>query len=813
MKKFSKYIFALAALALASTACVKEAEYEKGPQDVEGCYGVYFPTQEVLGSNTIAPTDPTSLTLVVARQVSDNAITVPISVKGDTDVINIEEAVFEDGQSETEVTIDFSTAEVGTTYKVELSIEGDEFASKYSDKATHSWFSVLIDTFECIGTGLLRDDLITALYNAPNAEYEVEIYEYGSTPGKYYLKNAYTSKYPYNAEGEYVTEDKYFVVDASNPNKVSVPYQKLGMDWGYGEFYVTSFTDEVFNIDPSQALYGKLVDKIITFPAKSIMVSMEQKLPSFYYGNSNELFRICLPGAVLTDYTLSLKAGQSTEGKLPVMFTAGADVAKVKYAVFEGELYAAQVTTNAAAIADGSAESVEVTAEQLAANNILAITLEETGVYTLVAVTYDAEGNAQKSASVSFGYVAAEDEVPVVVTAGLGSAEKYVPAGVNTDNALEYWIYGKDLKSVQMGVFSAQDLAKGTQACLAQVLASEPLSAETLEKINGEGYVSVVNKLNPGTEYYLLVVASNGFETKPVLSEGVYTTGDPHPVYMSFALDNLSDELTPESSAGYFGTYNYYARTFNEEGDAILSTRSYLGQVTISDSETPDSEPDEEGIVTEYMNMSGIVPYAALLGLDDTIEVEYYGGLVYAGSTKLPGQIQGYYTALYPANESGNLYNAYLLGGFVEEGYLAFVNMYASQGVNIDGYYLAAFEDEAYSTYAGPFDAFFDILLVDPAKDDSGLAPAPEAPTASQLKAIGNTLRQGPTNLVETPRGNFRSIVDKVRNTPVLRGQFTGIQGERDAKAVSFSSEFSSEKVQKFSKNDPYTKVANISLR
>ena len=62
MKKFSKYIFTLAALALASTACVKEAEYEKGPQDVEGCYGVYFPTQEVLGSNTIAPTDPTSLT-------------------------------------------------------------------------------------------------------------------------------------------------------------------------------------------------------------------------------------------------------------------------------------------------------------------------------------------------------------------------------------------------------------------------------------------------------------------------------------------------------------------------------------------------------------------------------------------------------------------------------------------------------------------------------------------------------------------------------------------------------------------------------
>jgi hypothetical protein len=81
------------------------------------------------------------------------------------------------------------------------------------------------------------------------------------------------------------------------------------------------------------------------------------------------------------------------------------------------------------------------------------------------------------------------------------------------------------------------------------------------------------------------------------------------------------------------------------------------------------------------------------------------------------------------------------------------------------------------------------------------------------LNLVRKALAKGPTNLVETPSGNFRTIVDQVRNLPNVCGQFTGIQGERDAKAVSFSSEFSSDKVQKFSKNDPYTKVANISLR
>ena len=105
------------------------------------------------------------------------------------------------------------------------------------------------------------------------------------------------------------------------------------------------------------------------------------------------------------------------------------------------------------------------------------------------------------------------------------------------------------------------------------------------------------------------------------------------------------------------------------------------------------------------------------------------------------------------------------------------------------------------------------MLLVNPAKDDSGLAPKPTAPSTSQLKQISNTLKQGPTNYVETPRGNIRSIIDQARQTPVIRGEFTTIKGERDAKAVSFEAEFSSEKVLKPSKNDPFTKVANISLR
>lgn len=843
MKKFSKYIFALAALALASTACVKEAEYEKGPQDVEGCYGVYFPTQEATGSHTYDPSQATEIEFTVVRTNPDGDITVPVKyTESHEGIFQLGELSFVDGEVETTLKVTFPESEIGVTYKLSLKIDDPQYASRYYDGATNIDFSVMRVEWKYF---------LNPQTNKPANFTFTQIWWEEEHTGK-------VKYYEINGVRSCVTEtDPLTYSDGS----VGYGFWGTGAAEGEGEFHFTWYPDkkldeeetldavtrplevlfsredlgDIYNLDAYGLDYyflGKTEEDALTYALKNPDTANYYNNGTFAFyttynvnaagsGWSIMAYDVFLEaeGFIRTDYTLSLKAGQSTDGGLPVMFTTGADVAKVKYAVFEGELYAAQVTKNAAAIADGTQESVEVTAEQLEANNILTITLEETGVYTLVAVTYDAEGAAQKSASVSFGYVAAEDEVPVVVSAGIGSADKYVPAGVNTDNALECWIYGKDLKSVQMGVFSAQDLAKGTLACLGQVLASEPVSAEILEEINGEGYVTVVDKLNPGTQYHLLVVASNGFETKPVISEGVYTTGDPHPVYMNFTLDDLSDELTPESSEGYFGTYNYYAKNTDEEGN-LISTRAYLGQVTISDSSKPDLPADSYGIVTEYVDIRGLFPVVTLLGGEtDAITFEYYDGVLYNLVAPLsPVTLQG--TTFYPLpalqDADGYFYDQGdygLIGGYVKEGYLAFVNGAASQGIDMRGFQILIYPDQTYATPVSYIDLYHDVLLVDPAKDDSGLAPEEDAPSTSQLKQISNTLKQGPTNYVETPRGNIRSIIDKARQTPTLRGQFTGIEGERDAKAVSFSSEFSSEKVQKPSKNDPYTKVANISLR
>lgn len=842
MKKFSKYIFTLAALAFATTACVQEDVYQKGAADVEGCYGVYFPTQEASGSHTYDPSQATEAEFTVVRLNSEGDITVPVKyTESHPGIFQVGELVFADGQTESTLKVTFPDSENGVDYKLSLSIEDPQYASRYNDGATNLDFSVLRvewkyflnpqtnkpanftftqKWWEEVHTGKVKYYEVNGVYTCQTV---TDPKQYSNGVGYGFWGTA-------DAEGEGELTFTWYsgckLDEEETLDAVCVDPSFVYTDSSAGDIYLFDYYHYWTVFNPQAALQG--VD-FQTFAKK-----YNAKYPVSYYNNGTfslyvylyaspetgmgakaDTFDVILEaeGFIRTDYSLALKAGQSNKGQLPVQFTAGADVAKVKYAVFEGELYAAGIEKNAAAIADGTQESVEVTAEQLATNNILNISLDKTGVYTLVAVSCDAEGVAQKSASVSFCYVAADDAVPVVVTAGMGSADKYVPAGVNTDTALEYWVYGQDLTAVQMGVFSAQDLAKGTQACLQQVLASKPVSAEILEKINGEGYVSVVDKLNPGTEYYLIVVANNGYETKVILSNGAYTTGDPHPVYMEFTTEDINSELLPASSEGYFGTYNYYAKTM-DENSKLTSTRTYLGQVTISDSEIPDSEVDEYGYKSEYVNVNGIVPYAAKLGWKEDLTFEYYGGVLYTMVEPI-GTYSGYYVGFwYKDSSNGGYYNSKLTlaGGFIKEGYLSFVNIYGEDGLDVDGLSVVAFKDEACTQGAAELDCFVDILLIDPAKDDSGLAPKPTT-SAVQLREINNTLQQGPTNYVETPRGNIRSIIDKARQTPTLRGEFTGIQGQRDAKAVSFSSEFSSEKVQKPSKNDPFTKVANISLR
>lgn len=790
--KLNKILFSLfAAFSFLAVSCqVEEQVYVPGEPELEGCYGVYFPTQEAAGAHTMDPSETPAVEFVVKRLTEDGDITVPVEVTvSEEGIFNVPELKFVDGQTEANLLVTFPNAAAGTEYSLTLEITDPEYALVYGANPTFLNYSVTIERYDLMGTATYREDILTALFSVPNQEWQCEVYTKETTPGIYYLKNLYTSLCPFNEPGDYVEEDVYFTVNASDPGKVYVPAQPLGWDWGYGMAWAASLCQEAgFNV--ATGAYGSLVNGVITFPVQGLLFAMEDYQDmGFYYANKNGLARIILPGAILTDYTIALEAGYASQGTQPVAFTFGADVQTIKYAAFEGPLSKGDLEAKVAEIAeDENAQVVAKPAADAEGNvpaAVVGFSFETTGEYTIVAVGCDSEGTAQSSTSLVISYVAANDEVPVIVTAGLGAADKYVPQGFSPETAIEYYVYGQDLVDVKIGMFTAADFISNQQGCVSALMsvASEP--AEVLEKINTDVFVDVMGGLTPGTEYYLLVWASNGYEQKIIATAPWTTAGDPLPVYAPYSIADINGELLPATSEGYFGTYNYYATDFFGENPL----RSYLGQITIADSPYEDLPADESGLVTEYVKLSGMFQAEAeYYGFDDTMDFEYYGGVLYQLPNYFPQTANGgYYPAVMYLTADEGLYghgNSYtMLGGFVKEGYIAFVDATGSYGFN--GWFLRAFSDEACASAVGNMACYQDVLLVDPAVDDNGLAPAAARMSKQDLQNLSFNI-ETEINYVETERGRIHSAIDRANAIKTV-GQAAGVQGEYVAQPAAFS--------------------------
>ena len=122
MKKITNLLYAafVAVLSAGFVSCEETApEYVAGSQDLEGCYGVYFPTQAAAGDHTLDPTMPKSIDVTIMRKVADGEITVPIQVSNDS-IFNVPEVKFEDGQTETTFTVTFPNVETAVKYDLTL---------------------------------------------------------------------------------------------------------------------------------------------------------------------------------------------------------------------------------------------------------------------------------------------------------------------------------------------------------------------------------------------------------------------------------------------------------------------------------------------------------------------------------------------------------------------------------------------------------------------------------------------------------------------------------------------------------------------
>lgn len=518
MKTIYRLFAAFSALALFAAACTPVEEYKPGVEDNTDCYGVYFPAQET--DFVRSPEEATVITFTVAREKTDGDLIVPINVKDTSSIFNIKpvNAVFEDGQSETTISFDYARIAVGQKYLVSLSIEGDEFVSKYSTLPSNLDFTVRVEKWNDLGVGtftmnvdlwdpftcavrFFQSDLNPAIYRIKMHE----VLEDGTTDLIFSEEQNTYLYFKVLKKG-----DKVFDNVADKDDLVFFDVFHTGIiNSTYNAELLFVHPGSLSSFTVSDWYYNKVIQvKEDGSPAVIQLAPyiFMNGIGGWSFIDQDEAIILVLPGCQLVNYSMEIEAGYSENGVLPVKFELGADVAKVKYAIYPGTLNSAQVTRYAGQIADGSAEGIAT----LPADGIAKLTLPETGVYTVVAVSFDATGEAQETAAATINYVAEGDNKDVELYSGLVATGKYGKE-YTSDNTLEYYIFGQDLVDIKIGLFEKGVLENNYEACVEEVLASESLSEEDIEAANTSSYVAVFKDCVPGTEYSVLAWASNGY--------------------------------------------------------------------------------------------------------------------------------------------------------------------------------------------------------------------------------------------------------------------------------------------------------------
>ncbi len=798
MNKIKYLLIAAVGAVLCLASCKKEV-YAPGEPDETGCYGVYFPEGQGDEYN-LDPTDDKVISFKAIRTLTEGEITVPVTftatyegedgTKTAEEIFDIDNIVFEDGQDETTFNVVFPNAAVGTTYTCSISLSDGEYVSKYGlnpvaidfTVSRVKWNRVYGENGEEYGSW--RDDFIAGVFGL---EYvfndKVEVYERDDNKGYYRLKEVYTAAYLDLLDPEYAPyesgcpEGTYTYIDATDPQNVILPKQSIGIDFSYGDMSIFSIEDE----------NGVLEDGVVTFPQKGCAIV----LPSLgtYYANTAGKFVFILPGAVMSDYSIAVKVGAAEDGDLPVAFSLGADVTKAVYGVYEGKLDDGEIYENRVALeSDEDANTVDLE------NPSIVLSDMATGYYTIIAVSFDKDGNPSKNTSETFSYIAKGEEVPVVVSCGVNSAEKYVPAGKSTDNTIEFYVYGENLTEVKFGAVKKVDIVSDSASVAQKIIASKAVDKDVLKAINGTGYVGTVSGLLPGTEYHLVVYASNGYESTVKVSESsVTTTGDPLPIYENYTADDIDDDLLPATSEGYFGKYNFYA----VDHYGKLGLREYISKVTIADSELPDSDEDDYGLKDEFVEISGIfdILKKKVPTFDGTMTWDCYDGVIYTlGQPSGIGNYGSYYVYPWVCEETYGPYtyemDYAMYGGFVKDGYIAFVS--GSSKVNFNGIAAFAHTSQSYDTYYAPICWYTDLLLVDETKDDNRVTPAGAkasanvSATTAELHRISKEISSVKFNCVQPEKIQIREAIRKAKSSVRIYTDFIGAEGKMPVKAAEF---------------------------
>ena len=400
MKRFKFIYLLLAVVGVVSFASCQHEYADWAPGAADANAGVYFPDTQ----NLVVEAGDTSVDIPVTRVNAGEALTVSVRSEDveSCGFFTVPASVnFEAGSQDAKLTITFDGSKLvpGKQYPILIKLS-DDSASQYG--VSEYIFKIgIAEPWISLGMGIYRDDFLSPLYGGPSGIMtEMEVFQHELEPNRYRLINPYSeAKVPYIIGG--VPEDMTFagegyiefvVVDQT---KVYIPSSPLGfkLDVGTGQledfFLASVFADE------TTPIFGEFSEGVFWFTQpSSIMWHIADGRGN--YANQEGLFAVALPGYEIKDYAMSAAyAGMIVEADNTtrygvVEFALGLNVDSYKFTVLPGGV--TDVADTVKGIVDGSEELeiVEATASQLS----WTLSLDEAGLYTVVAVPYEA-GEAQ----------------------------------------------------------------------------------------------------------------------------------------------------------------------------------------------------------------------------------------------------------------------------------------------------------------------------------------------------------------------------------------------------------------------------------
>lgn len=537
MKYITKFLLmGIVAVAGLLSACTSSDDFEPGPKD-SGAQ-VYFPN--TIPSEFNVGDDESSVTIPVRRVVTDAAMTVNILAsieQGQEGILNIPSSVsFEAGSDLANLVITFDRSALvdGTEYKASLLLNDEQNLTQYGNNMID--ITIIPWPWEELGTGKYRDGWLCGLFEGNLVELDVTIHKHKSQEGVYMVEEMFGWTFmteffgatQSDLSGQFSYTPTNITIDCSDPANVKIAKQYTGITEGihnYGDFLIES------------AAPGTFVNGVITFPEDGINAYMTGYSSNPLPTNPDGTFRIMLPGAEITDYTLTAAYGgmlvnsDNSSASAVIDFTYGADVTGINYVIAEGDVEASAATL-AAQIANGTAENILSVEEFTAGAGSVSIKADLTtpGPYTVVALPLDKENKPLESnaAAASFYFPGMDGgDIPDCdVEAMMGSVSENKPDALEKnpdESSLYFKISGSELKTLHLLAMSTSNIetlvAQG--ASYEEIIASygEDFSSIAVPTINETGYYeNIWINLNENTSYTMLVQATNIYGRSKVLA-------------------------------------------------------------------------------------------------------------------------------------------------------------------------------------------------------------------------------------------------------------------------------------------------------